>query len=251
MTVYSCAPTWDALLTCIYTVLSEKKGHRNVRIVYEPIGQYSMFDEYIHVESENTKAEHMTDTVCRRVSPHFLEELAYVSMAYEEDTPDVIYHVLLLGFAYGPNALEMVRFRDVMRFCEIRKRVGWETCHFREFARFHEVDHLFYVAHIEPKSRILPVLAGDFTDRMPSEYWILVDDTHREAVIHPKDEPFFFRQLSEEETARLLQTEQENDEYTEMWKAFFRTIAIEQRKNERCQTNHFPKWTRKHAVEFF
>ena len=41
-----------------------------------------------------------------------------------------------------------------------------------------------------------------------------------------------------------------NDAYTDLWKIFFETIAIRERANEKCQTNLFPLWTRKHAVEF-
>ena len=116
--------------------------------------------------------------------------------------------------------------------------------------RFHKVSGGIYVAHFEPKSRIAVALGPVFEDRMPSEHWMIIDDIHREAVIHPKDESFYMRSLSDEEFNRLLDTEKINDEFTDLWKTFFDTIAIEERKNERCQNNMFPIWTRKHAVEF-
>ena len=49
---------------------------------------------------------------------------------------------------------------------------------------------------------------------------------------------------------RLAETEEVNDEFTDLWKTFFDTIAIEERKNEKLQRNMFPLWTRKHVVEF-
>ena len=85
---------------------------------------------------------------------------------------------------------------------------------------------------------------------MPSEHWMIIDDVHREAVIHPKDEAFYMKKLNDFEFNRLLETEQENDGYTDLWKVFFETIAIKERENARCQRNLFPFWTRKHAVEF-
>ena len=57
-------------------------------------------------------------------------------------------------------------------------------------------------------------------------------------------------QINDREFARLAQTEEENDEYTDLWKAFFDSIAIKERANEKCQMSHFPLWARKHAVEF-
>ena len=41
-----------------------------------------------------------------------------------------------------------------------------------------------------------------------------------------------------------------DDDYEELWKVFFDAIAIEERRNEKCQMNHVPKWYRKHMNEF-
>ena len=92
--------------------------------------------------------------------------------------------------------------------------------------------------------------AEHFEDRMPSENWIIVDDTRRLAVIHPKDEEIYISYLNEKEMQALMTTEQYNDKYTSLWQTFFDSIAIKQRENYRCQRNHFPIWMRKHVVEF-
>ena len=39
-----------------------------------------------------------------------------------------------------------------------------------------------------------------------------------------------------------------DDDYEELWKVFF--DAIEERRNEKCQMSHVPKWYRKHMNEF-
>lgn len=250
MTVYTCLPNIDAMLTCIYDAWASGKGHQNIRLALEPVGQYSFTDEYIFVEENHAKAEKVMNAVNFKISPHVYSELAFAAMAYEEDVLDNIFHVMILGFAYGANVLEMVHYKDVMRNREIRTRLGKEVCSFKEFVRFHEIKKSVYVAHIEPKSRLLPAIADHFEDRMPSEHWMIVDDTHKEAVVHPKDEHYYFWYLNDDEFEQLLLTENENDEYTDMWKTFFDSIAIKERKNIACQNNLFPKWKRKHAVEF-
>jgi hypothetical protein len=40
------------------------------------------------------------------------------------------------------------------------------------------------------------------------------------------------------------------DTYTDLWKTFFHAVGIKERENYICQRNLFPKWKRKHAVEF-
>ena len=250
MIYYTCNPGWENMLTCIYDAWSGKKGHKNIKLLLEPIEQYTLFDEYIHIDGDSIKAGKLMDAIINKLSYYFNQELMYASMAYEEDTLNTIFHCLILGFAYGNKVLNMVQYQDVMRFRQIRTRVGREVNRFQEVIRFHKIDNNVYVAHFEPKSRIVVPQGYIFQDRMPSENWIIVDDVHKEAVIHPKDQNFYVQTLNSEEYARLLQTEETHDEFEYMWKKYFDKIAIEQRKNQRCQNNLFPKWSRKHAVEF-
>ena len=249
MRIYSCVPEWEAMLTCIYEASSSGLGFKNIRLMLEPIEQYTLFDEYIHVDADHDIAVSVMEAVKNKISYHVYQELAFTSMAYEEDVLDNIYHVMILGFNYGKDVLQMVQFRDIIRNREIRSRVMSEANRFQEIIRFHQIGDA-YVAHIEPKSRVVTFLGTVFEDRMPSENFMIVDDVHREAVVHKRNEHFYNYRPSDEEFERLLVTEGENDEYTDLWRVFFNTIAIKERKNEACQNNHFPKWARAHAVEF-
>ena len=250
MTVYTCERDWDAVLTAVYTAMKDPKGHKNIRLEYEPVGQYSLFDEYHHVDIDYDKANILFEAVNSKISTEFYSQMQFCSMAYEEDTADNIYRMMLLGFAFGPKAVEMFQYKEVLRHFQICKRLGNETHAFREFIRFHQVRESLYVAHFEPKSRIVISLGEDFEQRMPSENFMIVDDIHHEAVIHPANEHFYLRRLNDDEFTALLETEKLNDEFTDLWKVFFDSIAIEERKNYQCQRNLMPKWYRKHAVEF-
>lgn len=250
MYIFTCERTWEAMLTCIYDAWSSRLGQQNIRLEFEPVSQLTLFDTYTHVEADEGKAESVAEAVCRQISPYVYRELAYCSLAYEPDVLDNIYRVMLLGFAYGGNILDMVQFRDVARNREIRTRFGKESCHFKEIVRFHEVGKALYVAHLEPKSSVLLTIAPYFQDRMPSENWMIVDDVHHEAIVHKKDEEFYMQKLTEDELARLLKTEEMNDGYTDLWKVFFEAISIKERENYVCQRSHFSLWSRKHAVEF-
>ena len=250
MNVFTCAPDLESILSCIYVAWSSGSGHKNIRIEAEPIEQLSLFDEYTHVDKDHAMVQSVIDAVNLKISPSFYSDLAYISMAYEKDVPDLMYRLMLLGFAYGPGVINNTCYEVVVRFHEIKKRLSNESCRFKEVARFHEVRNSLYVAHIEPKSRIVITLGPAFSDRMPSENWMVIDDVHREAVIHPKNSPFYLRTLTEDEFNDLLLTEKENDEYTDLWKIFFESIAIKERENLKLQRSLFPLWTRKHAVEF-
>lgn len=262
-TYYTCEPTWEAMLSCIYEAWASGKGHQNVRLLLEPVQQYTLFDEYVHVDADEKKFLSVMDAVNRKISPDFYRALRYSSMAYEEDVLDNIYRCMVLGFAYGPDVIERVQYEVIMRNQLLRTRLGKEVNRFQEFMRFHRIDgganlrgstqgdDAVYVAHFEPKSRIVEALVPIFEDRMPSEHWMIIDDIHREAIVHPKEERSYLVKLSREEFERLLETEHADDGMATLWRVFFHSIAIEQRKNEPCQRNHAPLWARKHMVEFW
>ena len=250
MRIYTCSRNWDAMLTCIYEAWTSRLGQQNIRLELEPVEQYTLFNEYIHVDVNKGKADSVADAIVEKISSYVYYELTFCSMACEKDVLDNIYRVLILGFAYGPKVLEMVQFKDVMRNNEIRRRLGREVSRFTEAVRFQRINDSFYVAHIEPKSNLVLALGRHFQDRMPSENWMIVDDVHLEALIHPANEDFYLRFLSEIELEALKRTEKTRDEYTDLWKVFFDTIAIKERINPKLQKNLFPLWARKHAVEF-
>lgn len=237
------------MLTCIYT--AGKCGLKNTcfRLCVEPVGQYSIFEQYVHVEADETKASEVERAVSTMISPAFYSEVMYCAGAYEPDTLDVIYRVIALGFRYGPGVLDMYQIPEVTRFLAISRRYGTEAHSFREFSRFNLIGNA-YVAHIEPKSHVLLPVAEYFADRCPSENWMLIDDVHGEAAVHPADESYYTRKLTEDELERLKLTDAVEDEFSSLWRIYFDKTAIQARINYRCQLNHFPKWKRKHATEF-
>ena len=85
---------------------------------------------------------------------------------------------------------------------------------------------------------------------MPSENWMIIDKTHMIALIHPLEQKSFLSPLTKEELSFLENSRQDTDLYSELWKTFFHSIAIKERKNARCQRNLMPLWFRKNMTEF-
>lgn len=250
MTVFTCEDTFEAMMTCIYDAWAARLGHGNVRLQTEPVLQQELFCEYIYIEGDAQKAEKVVRSVRRKISELAYRRIYLAAMSFEDDRLDAIYRFLVLGFAFGADVLERMSEPAVMRIWELSRKAGNEANFFREFTRFTSLDGKIYAAHIEPKCNITAITAEHFADRMPSENWLLIDDNRRIAAVHPKDQPFYMTQLSEDEMQRLSATEAQKDEYTELWKEFFRTIGIAARKNPRCQQNLMPLWYRKHVTEF-
>ena len=141
-------------MTCIYDAWSEalRIGHDQIQLKKEPILQQTMFDEYVHVDGDNVKAEKVIRSVRRDISDEAYLDVYYATLSAEEDALQAIYNFLRVGFAVGSKVLEQYSNPHVMRMLELRRKVGNESHHFNEFARFQSLDRKVYVSHLEPKS---------------------------------------------------------------------------------------------------
>ena len=104
------------------------------------------------------------------------------------------------------------------------------------------------VSHIEPKSNVLTLVAPHFSDRLPSENWMIIDDKRFIAVVHPADQDYYLTILSKKkwtgcpfrQTIRLLI----------YGKTFSIQLGLKNEKINQCQRNLMPLWYRKHMTEF-
>ena len=252
MYIFTCEDRFEDMMCCVFEAWEKalKVGHDNVRLLREPISQSTLFDEYIHVDYDEKKYQRITSGIASKISSNALFQVHYASLSHEENALDIIYRFLLKGFQVGREILQQFTDPDVMRLFEVRRNVGNEAHYFREFARFTSIDNQVYVCHLEPKSNVIEIVGRHFADRMPSEHFVIIDDRRKLAVVHPKNEENYLRELSDEEMKILGQSESYEDQFVELWKAFFDAIAIKQRENYKCQRNLMPLWMRKHVTEF-
>lgn len=222
MKIFTCKDRLKDIMTCIYDAWAEalKIGHSQIQLKKEPIFQQTMFDEYIHVNGDPSKAEKVIRSIRRNISEEAYLDVYYAKLSAEEDALQAIYNFLRAGFAAGGSILRQYSNPHVIKLLEIRRRVSNEAHHFREFARFQSLDSQVYISHLEPRSDVIMLVGTHFSDRMPSEHWMIIDDNRKTACVHPKDGENYLRYLTDEEFQTLRKTEEYEDEFTDMWKIF-------------------------------
>lgn len=248
MTVFTCENSVEGILTCIYDAWASRLGFRNIRLLVEPITQPELFCTYQYVSPDSEKTASVIRSIKSRISPLAWQMVYRSAVSCDPDKADKIYRFLLYGFAYGSRTLQMLQEKSVSDLFELDRQVANEAHRFLEFIRFSDFSGGVLVSHISPRSDVLALTAPYFSDRMPSEYWIIIDDGRMTAAVHPKNETFYLTRLNSEEFAQL--SSHEKDPYSDLWKTFFHSISIESRENPRCQKNFLPLWMRTHVTEF-
>ena len=115
----------------------------------------------------------------------------------------------------------------------------------RGFVRFSDYSGVLG-AVIEPKNRVLPLLRHHFCERYANETFFIFDRTNREVLFHTQGRA----RIVPMEHLELAAPDETEIQYRRLWKTFFETVAIKERRNPRCQNSFLPKRYRGVMTEF-
>lgn len=96
MKIYTCKDRLEDILTCIYDAWSAalQVGHDQIKLRKEPVFQQTIFEEYIHVDGDTSKAEKVIRSIRRDISDEAYLYVYYASLSDEEDALQAIYQFL-------------------------------------------------------------------------------------------------------------------------------------------------------------
>ena len=86
-------------------------------------------------------------------------------------------------------------------------------------------------------NNILEPLGNHFINRMPSMNFIIHDKNREICFIYNCKE----YRIINSENLKIPEISEQEKTYQNLWKMFFNTIAIKERKNSRCQMQFMPK----------
>lgn len=135
---------------------------------------------------------------------------------------------------------------DVLRIKKIERKVLQEASRLLQFVRFQETKDGIYFAPVEPAYDVLPFTIRHFQDRFADQKWLIYDlkrnygffynlKTTEEVVLSEKT----FSEVDGKVKANLLQEDEVG--YQVLWKNYFDSINIKQRKNPKLQRQHMPQ----------
>ena len=91
MKVYTCKDRLTDIMTCIYDAWSEalRIGHNQIQLKKEPVFQQTLFDEYIHIDGDASRAEKVIRSIRRSISEEAYLNVYYATLCADEDSPSI------------------------------------------------------------------------------------------------------------------------------------------------------------------
>ncbi|MCI8508360.1 MAG: TIGR03915 family putative DNA repair protein [Lachnospiraceae bacterium] len=247
--IYLCEDTPDGIFSAIYDAWAAGIPEERMSIQVERLHAMQLFTDYVYVQTDLDKAVKVARSIKGKISKEVYDMIYCASLSFEEDKIDAIYHFLKLGFRYGGQVIQMHGEDAVCRVFELKRNVWNETHSFREFVRFHDSKEGILISRIRPKNQVLPMLAHHFSDRFPEENFVILDEVHEMGVFHERGKQWYLAPLESTVLDRIW-SHKASEEYEKLWKVFFRTIAIKERENYRCQRNLCALRYRDYMLEF-
>ncbi len=252
--IYLCDDNIDGIFTAIYLAWSSKYGHANIKIEEKCEGsKYSnieLFAEYIAVDTDYSLSLKVSKSIKDKISDEAFEMIYRVALSDYTGKADLIYRFLIMGFSIGSSITQHLGNEIVNQVFKINKFVNNEAHHLFGFLRFSEQENGLLTSVIHPKNHVLTIITPHFADRLPNERFIIYDENRKLASFHVPGNPWILAEVPELDQARLEEISFREDEYRDLWKAFFEHIAIKERINSKLQRNNLPLRFRGDMVEF-
>ncbi len=252
MYVYLCKDTPESIFTAIYNIYEDKHNLPDTRLLleWEPL----LLAEYITVEEDADKAAKVIRTINRQFGER---DVHYIFMALSSASPDKaesVYRTIAYGLQNKVKAdhlFDHLADRYVLQTHKLGFNANRECQHLKGFLRFRELENGVLFAPIAPKNHILPELMEHFSDRFPSENFMVLDEGRQIFGIHKaRDSWFLATGEGAVERIKMTGVSAAEEYYSGLFKHFCKTIAIKERRNSDLQRNMLPLRFRPYMTEF-
>ncbi|MBM3163636.1 MAG: DNA metabolism protein [Chlorobi bacterium] len=233
--------TVEGLLSAAARIITEEKDPETAVLEER---ENTLFEEGMFIATDAAAAEVFFQRL-RRDVPDAASTFYYFVLAEKEGLETSLLHYLAQALRYGDRVKGNLTHPAVRNVVTVSRKASRELHRMKGLLRFEKLRDGAYLARMEPDCNILQPLALHFSRRLRAEDWFIYDVRRRIAARWHSGslqigsiEEFVAPALSDEE--KRIQT---------LWQAFFRTIAIADRKNPGLQKSNMPMKYWKYLTE--
>ena len=191
--------------------------------------------EVHYVETDFEHAKRVQIGIAKKLSGTVLNMVEKAFLFDGEGKENAIMHFIWKAFREGRSTGGKIGDEEVNRVFKMCVAVNNEAERLRQFTRFSDSNGAL-VAVIHPKHFILPLIKTYFCNRIKNEHFMIFDAEHSAALIHTPQKTAIIPIESLEIPGDI-----EDRFYSELWKSYYRHIAIASRYNPTCRRAHMPK----------
>lgn len=214
-----------------------------------------LFSSPISIDTNLSHAERVRQGIIKKTSPQAAHMLYRCFLSEQAGIELLIYNFIKMAMASDENIAENFADPTVLKLQQINKQMGREVHRMHAFVRFQRTQDDLYYAVIEPDFNVLPLIGEHFEKRYPAQSWVIYDSKRHYGIYYNQEKIEFItfdvnnhrklQQLSKD----ILQSEEVD--YQELWKEYYTSVNIRERKNMKVHLQHVPRRYWKYLTEKF
>lgn len=205
----------------------------------------NFLDKTLYIETDFEKSKRVFHGIEKNISYQTLYYTYYAFLSNEKEKELFLLKYLCDGFCIGPKINNRITILYVFKVMNMHKKAFGECHRLKGLLRFQEVGKNLYYASIHPTHNILEPLCHHFIKRFPSQNFIIHDKIRNICSLYNGKE----YKIIDASNLRIPAISKEEQKYQELWKLFFNTISIAERKNPKCQMQSMQKKYWKDLIE--
>lgn len=245
MKIYLYDDTFEGLLTSIYDAFYSNGSPPTSIYGKSQTNTPLLLGNIVEISTDINKFKKVKSAIINKINFLSLKKIYFAFLSNYEDKGIIIFNYLKIAFKLGPDVHDFLNI-DVIRLVDnITKNVLNECHRFEGFIRFNQIEEKLLYSSIEPDNDILELIGDHFKNRFPREYFIIHDISRQKALIYNTN----FYEIIDMDIETYEKLKFHNDEYTDLWKTYFKATTIQERKNLKLQCRMMPKRYWKHILE--
>jgi probable DNA metabolism protein len=244
MNVFAYDNTFEGLLTLVFE--SYRHRHFPDEILNGEGSQPVLFTSAITIETDDRKAERVWKGIVKHSSEENAHRIYRVFLSGLPDTPMLL--VRYIRLIIDSNKNEETNFSEpvVVEIHKLHQKVCREAHRINGFVRFQKTIEGSYYASFAPMYDVLPLCIPHFKDRFADQLWIIYDLKRNYGYLYDLKNVsrVVFDDLKvNSQNGQLHHSLLAGDEkqFQQLWKQYFRSICIQERKNDKLHRQLLPK----------
>lgn len=235
--------TFDGFLTIVFHCYSKKVLPQKIYSLNEY--SYNFLDNTLQITTDYEKAQRVFNGIEKQICLEALYNSYNAFLSNEKNKEIYILKYICDGFELGPKINNMITISYVFKVINMRKRTLAECHRLKGLLRFQEIGDNLYYASLHPDNNIIEPLGHHFIKRLSNQNFIIHDKNRDICFLYNSKE----YKIVDSKNLKIPDISIEEKRYQELWKIFFKTISIKERKNAKCQMQFMPKKYWKDLIE--
>jgi len=233
MTILHYDGSFEGFLTAVFECYALRRN--DVRIRKQEDGESTLFGDTLFIPTDAAKAARVWNGLKTRTSPEAARQFYHSYLSELPLSEDHMLEYLRYVMASDRDVSRDFSHPAVLRVAQVSRMIGREKHRMEAFVRFQlTADHIFH-AVIEPDHNVLPLIAEHFKNRYADQRWVIWDARRQYGLYYDLEKVDLVQEAAPEALAETA-----NSDYAQLWKTYFTSTNIVERKNMKLHLQHVP-----------